>query len=62
MFNELLLELVCTVVRYISETVIDRGIFTMEDEYKVYVLYRTIVPLSMTLTDPEPQFQGHSIV
>ena len=34
----------------------------MEDEYKVvYVLYQT-VPLSMTLSDPEPQFQGHSIV
>ena len=33
----------------------------MEDEYKSYVLYR-IVPLSMTLSDPEPQFQGHSIV
>jgi len=30
--------------------------------YKVlYVLYR-LVPLSMTLSDPEPQFQGHSIV
>jgi len=25
------------------------------------MLYR-IVPLSMTLSDPEPQFQGHSIV
>jgi len=36
----------------------------MEDEYKVakvYVLYR-LVPLSMTLSDPEPQFQGHSVV
>jgi len=32
----------------------------MEDEYK-NVLYR-MVPLSMTLSDPEPQFQGHSIV
>ena len=28
---------------------------------KLYVLYR-IVPRSMTLCDPEPQFQGHSIV
>jgi len=46
---------------YISETVLDRGRVTMEDEYKSYVLYR-IVPLSMTLSDPEPQFQGHSIV
>jgi len=46
----------------ISETVTDRGIFTIEDEYKVvYVLYR-IVPLSMTFSDPEPQLQGHSIV
>jgi len=43
---------------YISERVLDRGIVTMEDEN---VLYR-IVPLSMTLNDPEPQFQGHSIV
>ena len=34
----------------------------MEDEYiKSYALYR-IEPLSMTLSDPEPQFQGHSIV
>ena len=34
----------------------------MKDEYiKSYVLYQT-VPLSMTLSDPEPQFQGHSIV
>jgi len=40
----------------------DRGIVTVEDEYKVlYVLYR-IVPFSMTLRDPEPQFQGHGIV
>jgi len=36
----------------------------MEDEYKVVcaVLNSVIVPLSMTLSDPEPQFQGHSIV
>ena len=34
----------------------------MEDEYiKSYVLYR-IVPFLMTLSNPEPQFQGHSIV
>ena len=47
---------------YILETVIDTGTFTVEDEYKfVCVLYR-IVPLSMTLSDREPQFQGHSIV
>jgi len=41
---------------YISERVLDRGIgiVTMEDEYKV--------PLSMTLSDPEPQFQGHIVV
>jgi len=32
----------------------------MEDEYKV--VYARIVPLSVTLSDPEPQFQGHSIV
>jgi len=32
----------------------------MEDEYNIksYVRYR-IVPLSMTLSDPEPQLQGH---
>jgi len=41
---------------YISETVRDRGTITMKD-----VLYR-IVPFSMTLSDPEPQFQGHTIV
>ena len=45
---------------YISETVIDRGIFT-KTNIKSYVLYH-IMPLSMTLGDPEPQFQGHSIV
>ena len=28
---------------------------------KSYVLYR-MMPFSMTLSDPEPQFQGHSIV
>ena len=28
---------------------------------KLYVLYR-MVPLSMTLSDPKPQFKGHSIV
>ena len=43
---------------YISKTVIDGGIFTMTN-IKSYVLYR-IVPLSMTLCDPEPQC--HSIV
>jgi len=46
---------------YISETVIDRGIVTVEDNIKSYVLHR-MVPLSMTLSDPEPEFQGHSIV
>ena len=45
---------------YISETVIDRGI-VWKMNIKSYALYR-IVPLSMTLSDPEPQFQGHSIV
>jgi len=28
---------------------------------KSYALYR-LVPLSVTLSNPEPQFQGHSIV
>jgi len=28
----------------------------MEDEYKVYVLYR-MVPFSMTLSDPNPSFK-----
>jgi len=32
-----------------------------ERRIKSYVLYR-IVPLSMTLNNPEPQFKGHSIV
>ena len=41
----------------ILETVIDRGIFTT----KSHVLYR-IMPLSMTFSDPEPHFQGHSSV
>ena len=39
---------------YISERVLDSGVVTMEDVYKV--------PLSIILIDPEPQFQGHSIV
>jgi len=34
----------------------------MEDEYKVCAVSNSAVPLSMTLSDPEPQFQGHSIV
>ena len=46
---------------YISETVRDRGIVTMEDEYKV-VCALSNVPLPMSLSDPEPQFQGHCIV
>ena len=48
----------------VLETVIDRGMVTMEDKYIVVcaiVLYR-ILPLLMTLSDPEPQFQGLSIV
>jgi len=48
---------------YISETVIDGGIYTMEDECEVtsaFVLHR-IVPVSMTEW-PEPHFQGHSKV
>jgi len=54
-----------SICSYISETVIDRGrpIFTMEDELNninSHVFYR-IVPLSMTLSVPELQFQGHSI-
>jgi len=35
--------------------------FTMEDEYKV-VCALSNSAFSMTLSDPEPQFQGHSIV
>ena len=38
---------------YISETVRDRDIVTMEDEYKSYVLYR-MVSFSMTFSDPKP--------
>ena len=41
---------------YISETVRDRDIVTMEDEYKVNVLYR-MVPFLMTLSDPNPSFK-----
>jgi len=49
---------------YISETVIDRGnevYLLWKKNIKSYMLHR-IVPPSMTLSDPEPQFQGHSIV
>jgi len=47
---------------YISETVIDRGIITMEDEYKVVCALSNSTAFDETLSDPEPQFQGHSIV
>jgi len=33
----------------------------MEEEYKV-VCALSNMPLSMTLSDPEPKFQGHSVV
>ena len=47
---------------YISQSVIDRGIVILwKTNIKSYVLCR-IVPLSMTLSDPEPQFQSQSIV
>jgi len=47
---------------YISERVLDRGIVTIwKTNIKSYVLC-LLVPLSMTLSDPEPQFQGHSVV
>ena len=46
---------------YISETVIDRGIVTMEDEYKVVCALSNSAAFD-DLSDPEPQFQGHSIV
>jgi len=44
----------------ISETVIEAYLL-WKVNIKSYVLYR-IVPLLMTLNDPEPQFQGHSII
>jgi len=40
--------------------VVDRGIFTIEVEYKV-VFPLSNITLSMTLSVPEPQFQGHNI-
>jgi len=43
---------------YISETVTNRGIFTIEDEYKVVCALSN----SAAFDYPEPQFQGHSIV
>ena len=46
---------------YISERVLDRSKLLWKTNIKSYVLYR-IVPLSMTLSDPEPKFKGHSIV
>jgi len=41
--------------------VLDIGIVTMEDEYKV-VCALSNSATAMTLSDPEPQFQGHSVV
>jgi len=41
---------------YISETVRDRGIL-WKTNIKLYVLYQ-MVPLSMTLSDPEPHFHS----
>jgi len=43
---------------YISETVIDRGMFTIEDEYKLVCALSN----SVAFNDPESQFQCHSIV
>jgi len=45
---------------YISETVRDAYLL-WKTNIKLYVLYR-IVSLSMSLSDLEPQFQGHSII
>jgi len=41
---------------YISEMIIDRGIFTIEDKYKA-VCTLLLVPLSMVSSNPEPHFQ-----
>jgi len=46
---------------YISETVIDRGIVTIEDEYKVVHALLSSAAFD-DLEWPESQFQGHSIV
>jgi len=48
---------------YISEMVlhVERGIVTMEDEYKVVCALSNSATFD-DLSDPEPQFQGHSIV
>ena len=48
--------------RFISETMQDTTIVTMEDERNSYTIYR-IVPLTfpMTLSD-SPRFQGHDII
>jgi len=48
--------------RFISETMQDTAIVTMEDERNSYTIYR-IVPLTfpMTLSD-SPRFQGHDII
>jgi len=48
--------------RFISETMQDTAIVTMEDERNSYTIYR-IVPLTfpMRLSD-SPRFQGHDII
>jgi len=43
-----------------SKTVQDRAIFTIADQWKVIMIYRT-APVSMTLNNPKPSFQGHSM-
>ena len=43
---------------YVSERVLDRGIGTMEDEYKVVCALSNCA----TFDDLELHFQGHSIV
>jgi len=44
-----------------SQMVQDRAILQWRTNRKSYMVYRT-APFSMTLTDPKPRFQGHTIL
>ena len=50
-------------LRLYLENGIVRGIFTVDDEYKVVCRISNSTAFDdMTSSDPDPQFQGHSIV
>jgi len=47
--------------RFISETIQDRAIVTIERDTDSYAIYRVLL-FPMTLNDPQLRFQGHTII